>query len=262
MLLRSITKHVKDQNWFAVALDFLIVLAGILIAFQITNWNEDRNDRAELASTEIALQSDLGRNYFNAAERISLADCRTAQLSGLADLLLAPGERWEGMPRDNTNDSRRAIDPVLRSPSRVWGSRLWETSLARGTFNQMAADRREEMDLIFQQTEHANTLQENIQALQARLKILGRTTELSRTDRLRYFDILSEIDEHSVFLELISGQIMSGIEQIGISLDEATKSELRDYLTERNAARKAVYGACAKPITLPFLEEIETETTP
>ena len=36
MILRRITKHVKDHNWFAVALDFFIVIAGILIAFQIT----------------------------------------------------------------------------------------------------------------------------------------------------------------------------------------------------------------------------------
>lgn len=43
MLLRSITTHVKDQNWFAVALDFLIVVVGILIALQITNWNEARS---------------------------------------------------------------------------------------------------------------------------------------------------------------------------------------------------------------------------
>jgi len=44
MILRSITKHVKDQNWFAVFLDFFIVVVGILIAFQITNWNEARLD--------------------------------------------------------------------------------------------------------------------------------------------------------------------------------------------------------------------------
>ena len=45
MILRRITKHVRDQNWFAVFLDFFIVVAGILIAFQITNWNEGRADR-------------------------------------------------------------------------------------------------------------------------------------------------------------------------------------------------------------------------
>ncbi|MEM1396117.1 MAG: hypothetical protein AAGH38_01545, partial [Pseudomonadota bacterium] len=36
------TDHVKAQNWFAVGLDFLIVVFGILIAFQITNWRDDR----------------------------------------------------------------------------------------------------------------------------------------------------------------------------------------------------------------------------
>ena len=31
MLLRRITKHVKDQNWFAVVLDFAIVVAGVMM---------------------------------------------------------------------------------------------------------------------------------------------------------------------------------------------------------------------------------------
>ena len=45
MLLRRITQHVKDQNWFAVGLDFFIVVAGILIAFQISNWNAAREEQ-------------------------------------------------------------------------------------------------------------------------------------------------------------------------------------------------------------------------
>ena len=45
MLLRRIKEHVKAQDWFAVGLDFFIVVVGILIAFQITNWNETRDDR-------------------------------------------------------------------------------------------------------------------------------------------------------------------------------------------------------------------------
>ena len=54
MLLRSITKHVREQNWFAVGLDFFIVVVGILIAFQITNWSETRNER-KLESEYMAL---------------------------------------------------------------------------------------------------------------------------------------------------------------------------------------------------------------
>ncbi|MBK8198164.1 MAG: hypothetical protein IPK75_07310 [Acidobacteria bacterium] len=45
MILRRLTKHVRDQNWFAVGLDFLIVVLGILIAFQITNWSNERENR-------------------------------------------------------------------------------------------------------------------------------------------------------------------------------------------------------------------------
>ena len=42
MILRRITKHVKDQNWFAVALDFIIVVLGVFIGLQISNWNDAR----------------------------------------------------------------------------------------------------------------------------------------------------------------------------------------------------------------------------
>lgn len=62
MLLRSLTKHVKDQNWFAVALDFFIVVVGILIALQITNWNEARGDAQLEAEFMRNLSVDLQRD--------------------------------------------------------------------------------------------------------------------------------------------------------------------------------------------------------
>jgi hypothetical protein len=62
MLLRSITKHVKDQNWFAVALDFFIVVAGILIAFQITNWNEGRAENSLERGYLIRLHEDFSHS--------------------------------------------------------------------------------------------------------------------------------------------------------------------------------------------------------
>ena len=64
MLLRSITKHVKDQNWFAVALDFFIVVVGILIAFQITNWNEDRALTKRTNKLVERLETDFGTDVW------------------------------------------------------------------------------------------------------------------------------------------------------------------------------------------------------
>lgn len=42
MLLRRIMQHVREQNWLAVGLDFVIVVVGVLMAFQITSWSENR----------------------------------------------------------------------------------------------------------------------------------------------------------------------------------------------------------------------------
>ena len=42
MILRRFTKHVSDQNWFAVGLDVLVVITGIFLGMQVTEWNEDR----------------------------------------------------------------------------------------------------------------------------------------------------------------------------------------------------------------------------
>ena len=67
MLLRRITKHVKDQNWFAVALDFFIVVVGILIAFQITNWNDTRQSHA----AERALLERLNNEFLRGEQLVS-----------------------------------------------------------------------------------------------------------------------------------------------------------------------------------------------
>ena len=40
MILRSVTKHVKEQNWFAVFVDFMIVVVGVFIGIQVANWND------------------------------------------------------------------------------------------------------------------------------------------------------------------------------------------------------------------------------
>ncbi len=53
MLLRRVVEHVKTQNWFAVAIDFLIVVIGVFMGLQVQEWNQQRTDRGnELAYLE------------------------------------------------------------------------------------------------------------------------------------------------------------------------------------------------------------------
>ena len=47
MILARIAKALKDQNWLAVAIEFVIVILGVVIGFQITSWNTERAVRSE-----------------------------------------------------------------------------------------------------------------------------------------------------------------------------------------------------------------------
>ncbi len=40
MLLRRISKHVREQNWTAIVIDFVIVVIGVFVGIQVSNWNE------------------------------------------------------------------------------------------------------------------------------------------------------------------------------------------------------------------------------
>jgi hypothetical protein len=255
MLLRRLTQHLKDQNWFAVALDFLIVVIGVGFALMAEQWISDGQKRADLIVAESNLQDDLFRSYFAAKERIALAECRKSNLRELGERLLEPGETWEPIHRsDSDRDSGLAFPAILRSPSRPWGSRIWEAELGRGTFNALGVERRGQLDAVFSQGNRVLRRQDEIQNAQARLKALGQVTEISRADRLRYFDIVAEIDQKSFFLEHIASQIVTQIEEIGFDYDEDELSELREQLTAVNNSTSATYGECRKPPVYPFLE--------
>ncbi len=59
MILRSVTKHVTDQNWFAVFLDLLIVVFGVFIGIQVSNWNEERAGEKQAQLLIERLYADL-----------------------------------------------------------------------------------------------------------------------------------------------------------------------------------------------------------
>lgn len=86
MLLRRITEHVKAQNWFAVVIDFAIVVVGILLAFQITEWNQDRKDRILEREYLQRLVQDLDGDAQSIESSMAAAQYRAAGMGMLLDL--------------------------------------------------------------------------------------------------------------------------------------------------------------------------------
>lgn len=126
MRLRRLTEHISEQNWFAVALDFLIVVVGILIAFQITSWSEGRQDRVLERDTLIRLHQDISESVEGQLRDIRFLEQQLTDqeliLRSLNTCTVAPGDDpvfqrglatlgWVNPPRLY----RRTIDEVTAS---------------------------------------------------------------------------------------------------------------------------------------------------
>lgn len=76
MLLRRVIAHFRKQEWTAIALDFLIVVVGILLAFQITEWNEARKDRLREGVYLTRIAVELDESIASIRDAIRLAEQR------------------------------------------------------------------------------------------------------------------------------------------------------------------------------------------
>jgi len=63
MLLRRVSENLKSQNWPAVGLDFLVVVIGIFLAFQLERWYSDQRLRSSVEERLIALSEDFESNH-------------------------------------------------------------------------------------------------------------------------------------------------------------------------------------------------------
>jgi hypothetical protein len=126
MILRRVIQHVKMHDWFAVAIDFLIVVLGVVIGLQVNNWNEARAARGIVARhlSEIAedLQSHLDLDATlqgSAVARIAAVDYIYAKAFGrkLPTRLALATESWPvpvapPIPQDRLDNLMGAINLV------------------------------------------------------------------------------------------------------------------------------------------------------
>ncbi len=98
MILRRFKQHVKAENWFAVCIDFLVVVVGIFIGLQVNEWNQSRKDRVVEQQYLASLKADFQADIEELDKAIALAESRAR----LGRLLIATidKDRVEGDPNE------------------------------------------------------------------------------------------------------------------------------------------------------------------
>jgi hypothetical protein len=59
MILRRLTQSLKEQNWTAIVIEFILLVSGVFLGIQVSNWNADRETRQKSAVFTERLRYDL-----------------------------------------------------------------------------------------------------------------------------------------------------------------------------------------------------------
>jgi hypothetical protein len=99
MILRRVISHLRKQEWTAISIDFVIVVVGVFIGIQVSNWNEARKAHAaevqllERLHQDVALAENLiGRTRHRQPKMVINLTAAYERITGKGDAPLTPQE--------------------------------------------------------------------------------------------------------------------------------------------------------------------------
>ncbi|MEE4284400.1 MAG: hypothetical protein V2I41_20860 [Pseudomonadales bacterium] len=121
-MIRSINKHIREQNWIGLILDFIVVVLGIFLGLQASDWNQGRLDRKEADYHINFLFEELTEGINKAADEIKTSQ-EVLGGSFTATMLLTQ-KTWD-------LGERERFEEAISSTYQLWGPRYRPVSLRR-----------------------------------------------------------------------------------------------------------------------------------
>jgi hypothetical protein len=100
MILRRVIAHFRKQEWTAIAIDFLIVVVGVFVGLQVSNWNEARGDRADEITYLEALGEDIAFSVGSLEKTIDVMNRQQEVRAALYDYSIDPAAVLDQAERD------------------------------------------------------------------------------------------------------------------------------------------------------------------
>jgi hypothetical protein len=103
MLLRRITDHIRTQNWFAVGIDLAVVVIGVFIGIQVSNWNDAVRTRSLEESYLARIAGELRSNIETFDAEARFAEESRAMLREFLEVLNNPSSTDSDLVHHATN---------------------------------------------------------------------------------------------------------------------------------------------------------------
>ncbi len=137
MLLRRVAEHVRQRDWFAVAVDFLIVVVGVFVGLQASIWNEARLAEADEMVLLDRIIDDVTDIEYEATQKLNFLRANLDRVEALTVSL-----RKNVVPLDG-DQLALEIESVLAMPGTVERSATF-LELLSGGMRRISDDKQRE----------------------------------------------------------------------------------------------------------------------
>jgi hypothetical protein len=70
MILRRVIGHFKHQEWTAIGIDFVIVVLGVFVGIQVSNWNQQRAEDVRAQAYLVRVNGNLATDLQSIERRV------------------------------------------------------------------------------------------------------------------------------------------------------------------------------------------------
>ena len=59
MILRRLSQSLKEQNWTAIVIEFVLLVTGVFLGTEVSSWNQEREQRNKAQIFSARLRQDM-----------------------------------------------------------------------------------------------------------------------------------------------------------------------------------------------------------
>jgi hypothetical protein len=139
MILRRLSQSLKEQNWTAIWIEFVLLVAGVFLGIQVANWNQERqlDERRSAALSRLHAESEAAITYIE--RRIGVlageAELRTDALQRLSD------NNWQGA---DPVRMAKALDSLQYAPAVSPPRAVYDELISTGLYSELGDPRMRE----------------------------------------------------------------------------------------------------------------------
>ena len=135
MIFRRIKAHIEKENWFAVFIDFLIVVTGVFIGIQVANWNAALSDKAIAQEYLERISIDFGEIGNRLVDNNIPDFDKSLDAIEMVDALIKSGKKPKGQA---DLDFRNALRRIHASSVPAWHSATYVEMQSAGDLKLLA----------------------------------------------------------------------------------------------------------------------------